>query len=189
MLSYEEQKRIFNAYSASTRRHLAWAREALFWPAIGALLTALTILGALCYFAGVGICAEPLPPEDRAIRAILGEARGEGYEAMYAHACAIRNRGTLSGVYGLRVVRWVDGVLVVDRGPDRPVEEIPARLLQQATRAWYDSGNAPDELDPTHGATHWLSDYDMKHCTAWRHWIGAFRKTARIGSTTFYKKK
>ena len=48
---------------------------------------------------------------DEIVKCILGEARGEGYDGMVAIAEAIRNRGTLRGVYGCRAVfnepKWV----------------------------------------------------------------------------------
>lgn len=163
MLSHEEQKKIFDAYSASTRRHLAWAREALFWPAIGALLTALTILGALCYFAGVGWCASETIPEDRAIHAILGEARGEGYAGMYAVACAIRNRGHLGGVDGARA----------------DISDASGALHRQAARAWAESEYGPD---PTRGADHW---YAHKILRPW--WAKYGTRTAVIGGHTYMR--
>ena len=44
---------------------------------------------------------EPIPAK-QAIRAIVGEASGEGWCGMYLIACGIRNRKTLSGVNGLK---------------------------------------------------------------------------------------
>lgn len=40
-----------------------------------------------------------------AILSIIGEAENQGAKGMLAVACAIRNRGTLSGVYGLNAPR------------------------------------------------------------------------------------
>ena len=37
-------------------------------------------------------------PNDQAIRAIVGEVGGQGYDEIYATAHAIRNRGSLNGV-------------------------------------------------------------------------------------------
>ena len=46
-----------------------------------------------------------------AIHCILGEARGEGYKGMVAVGEALRNRGTVKGVYGCRAdfkePKWV----------------------------------------------------------------------------------
>lgn len=62
-------------------------------------ITVFSILLAISAPAGAAVI-----PEALAVHAILGEARGEGYLGMYAVACAIRNRGTLRGVYGANAV-------------------------------------------------------------------------------------
>ncbi|MGN6643385.1 MAG: hypothetical protein ACTHKU_10355, partial [Verrucomicrobiota bacterium] len=51
--------------------------------------------------AAVFRSAAGLIPDQSAIRAIVGEAANQGYRGMLAVAGAIRNRGTLQGVYGL----------------------------------------------------------------------------------------
>lgn len=106
--------------------------------------------------------------EENIIRGILGEARGEGDVAMYAHACAIRNRKNLKGVFGATV----------------QMEPISPELWQRASKAWHTSEY---EADTVYGATHWLSDYDKRHCTSWRVWISAYQAVARVGTTTFYR--
>jgi hypothetical protein len=112
------------------------------------------------------------PPftEENIVRSILGEARGEGDVAMYAHACAIRNRKNLKGVFGATA----------------QMEPISADLWHRAARAWWTSER---EGDSVKGATHWLSDYDIAHCTSWRHWIADYQAVARVGTTTFYRRK
>lgn len=106
---------------------------------------------------------------NEATHAILGEARGEGYPGMYAHAWAIRNRGTLRGVYGARAKFRVS-----------------AETQMTAEKAYTNSGIA-GSVDPTHGATHWLSDYDLNKTTSWKTWIHEYSETAYIGHTHFYK--
>lgn len=71
-----------------------------------------------------------------AVRAIIGEASGEGYQGMLAVACAIRNRGTLKGVYGVNA---------------KHVDSQPAYVWEMARKAWYES----EKEDVTGGATHW----------------------------------
>ena len=107
--------------------------------------------------------------DDLAVHAILGEARGEGYEAMYAHACAIRNRG-LNGVYG----------------KNADVSDASEEIVQKAYKAWAESEQGQDI---TNGATHWLSDYDLSRTTSWKSWIEKYKQTARFGTTNFYKLK
>jgi hypothetical protein len=101
----------------------------------------------------------------------LGEAAGQAYPELYAHACALRNRGTVQGVYGLQHWKQHDS----------------EKAWQRASRAWAESEYL---RDTTFGATHWLSDYDMKHCRqGWKHWIKDYEKTTKVGETTFYRRK
>lgn len=100
----------------------------------------------------------------KAIRAIIGEAAGEGYEGMLAVACAIRNRGTLRGVYGIKAKH-------IDR------ESKLTWIL--AERAWDES----ERVDVVDGATHWEST-DFKRPV----WAKNMSVTARIGKHVFYKK-
>ena len=83
-------------------------------------------------------CSEPgftaQLPVSAPVRAVLGEAEGEGYQGMLAVACAIRNRGTLKGVYGLFAKRVYS-----------------TRSIALAEKAWA----ASRILDVTKGATGW----------------------------------
>ena len=108
------------------------------------------------------------PPisEKRAIKAILGEARGGGYEAMYAVACGIRNRGTLKGV----------------RGVNAFMEPISGDLYQLASKAWHTSEDGPDV---THGGTHWEN---VKKFGKPR-WTRKMAETAIIGDHVFYRER
>lgn len=103
---------------------------------------------------------------DKAVHAILGEARGEGYAGMYAVACAIRNRGTLEGVYGA-------GADISDARP---------QTWARALSAWQNSATGPDV---THGATHWEStDFDRPY---WAQY--PMVETFRIEKHIFYKRR
>ena len=108
-------------------------------------------------------------PEDKAVHAILGEAPiGASIEVLDAFAHALRNRGTLQGVYG-------------------HLEAPSVAQWQRGSRAWVESETSPDS---TFGATHWLSAWDLKNCRpsliAWRH---KMIKTVFVGDTQFYKEK
>lgn len=110
--------------------------------------------------------------DQQAIKAILGESRqGNNYQAMLAIAHAIRNRQSLHGVYGLR----------------SNMEPIEQQTNELAVNAWYESEHG---LDITHGATHWLSDDDIKHG---RKALTEFRfkmvETLYISHTHFYKEQ
>jgi len=76
--------------------------------------------------------------DSKAVRAIIGEASSEGYDGMLAVACAIRNRGTLQGVYGVNA---------------KHVDNEPKWVWDIAERAWHNSLTN----DVTKGATHWES--------------------------------
>ena len=137
------------------------------------ILIASFLLGLAALLLCVGLAhakTAPLFTEENIIRGILGEARGEGDVAMYAHACAIRNRQNLKGVFGAAA----------------QMEPIPAELWHRAGRAWHTSAY---EGDLVNGATHWLSDYDKRHCKSWRLWISDYQAVARVGTTTFYRRK
>ena len=98
---------------------------------------------------------------------VIGEAEGEGYKGMLAVSEAIRNRGTLKGVYGCSAPRVVR-------------HKYSAAVLQTANRAWNDSA----DTDITHGATHWEG-------TAFKtpYWAKDMILTATIGNQRFYKEK
>jgi hypothetical protein len=49
-------------------------------------------------------------PEDQAVKAIIGEAENQGYDGMLAVSCALRNRGTLRGVFGVNAPRVKKGL-------------------------------------------------------------------------------
>jgi len=118
--------------------------------------------------------------DEQAIKAILGEARGEGwetdqngkkfytdqlnYEAMYAVACAIRNRGTLRGVYGATA----------------KTEPISPELWQRASKAWF---NSEDGGDITLGATHWenIGAFGKPY------WAKNMAQTVKVGNHNFYR--
>ena len=101
--------------------------------------------------------------DQMAIKAILGEARGEGFMGMYAIACAIRNRGSLKGVFGLVAT----------------MEPIDAKLSDLATKAWFNSATGPDV---TFGAQFWEGTKFKKP-----YWSKNMEKTATIGHNDFYR--
>lgn len=84
-----------------------------------------------------------------AIKAIIGEAENQGYEGMLAVACAIRNRGTLKGVYGLNAPRVKN-------------YKFSHKIHRQAFLAWSES----EKHDITHGATHW-ENIKAFGCPSW----------------------
>jgi len=75
---------------------------------------------------------EPIPAK-QVIRAIIGEASGEGEFGMYAVATAILNRNTLSGVYGLNSPHidkeptwvWLQAEKALKRAKEAQIKGIP----------------------------------------------------------------
>ena len=144
-----------------------WARIVLTWAGLVGLLVLITAFWSGSAHASTMECpADSGMDADKAIHAIVNEA-GASYAEMRAVAWAIANRGTFNGVYGLK-------------HPFKPSE----MGLERAQRAWY------EVADDNHGADHWLSDYDIKHCkprlTAFRF---KMREVLYTGTTHFYKSK
>lgn len=139
------------------------------WIAILIVTIGATVLLASCEqepaHAGYSYSRKEYITNDRAVSAILGEARGEGYAGMYAVACAIRNRGHLRGVYGAGY----------DYHRERP------EVWQKALNAWENSATGPDV---THGAADWES-VDFKR----PYWAKNMVQTVRIGKHIFYREK
>jgi len=110
--------------------------------------------------------ASEIPQE---VKAIIGEAIGQSDKEILAHCHALRNRGTLKGVYGLN--NWH--------------KHNTPKNVARVTKLWIQSGK---EADFTKGCNHWLSDYDLTHykpkLMAWR-----FKAdySVKVGSTTFYR--
>ena len=123
------------------------------------------VIALLAYNWQTKCFAETLP-DSKVIPAILGEA-GQSYAERLAIACAIRSRGTLHGVFG-------------------HLKAPSEAQWQNGSKAWHEALETP--TDPVKGATHWLSDWDLKHCRpsliAWRK---KMIETAYIGHTHFYK--
>lgn len=110
--------------------------------------------------------------EAQAVQCILGEARGEGFESLKAHASALRNRGHLKGVYGCKAKF------------DHEMQYLKAKgILKQAKEAWALSL----KTDYVAGASFWGSTLVDKD------WIKTMKRngyilTKRVGNTEFYRK-
>ena len=113
----------------------------------------------ICLGSPLGLAIE----ETQAVRAIMGEARGESLTGKIAIAEAIRNRGHLKGVYGLKA----------------NFQE-PERVWNEARKAWKESINS----NLVKGADHWEST-DFKK----PFWAKRMIETATIGKHKFYRVK
>ena len=105
-------------------------------------------------------------PDEKAIMCVIGEAEGEGYEGMLAVAEAIRNQGTLQGVYGCNAPRIKKGMY-------------SNKIFNMARAVWISSAG---HGDITKGATHWEG-------TSFKtpYWAKDMIVTATIGRQRFYK--
>jgi spore germination cell wall hydrolase CwlJ-like protein len=119
-------------------------------------ITILTLL-LLCLRAGA-------MDGEKAVQAVIGEAAGEPFASKVAIAAAIRNRGTLEGVRGVRNQRMIQS-------------QTPA-VWNAARAAWAQSATN----DVTHGGTHWESS-NFKTPS----WSRNMTKTATIGRFRFFK--
>lgn len=117
---------------------------------------------ALCFQWSATGRAEVNP--NQAILAIVGEAENQGLIGMTAVAEAIRNRGTLKGVYGLKSPR---------------LKKAPKWVFSMARKAWEDSQNS----NLTNGATHWENTKSF----GVPYWAKPMKKTAVIKDHAFYK--
>lgn len=134
--------------------------------AIVVIVAAIILL--IHFLTGKAFSSEPIN-DNNAIMAIIGEAENQGYEGMYAVACAIRNRGTLKGVYGYKAPRVVKKLY-------------SKKIAEQAERAWYESQYGQDV---TLGSDHW------ENVTAFGkpYWADSMEKTVKIGDHQFYRSR
>jgi hypothetical protein len=135
---------------------------------MSALVTSIIMLILFATLAQASTLISSIPPnlrEHPAIRSIVGEASGEGYEGMLAVACAIRNRGTLKGVKGINGAQ---------------VDSQPQWVWHDAQLAWEES----KLIDVVEGATHWESTDFAK---PW--WAPRMQEVKKVGKHIFYIKK
>lgn len=103
-----------------------------------------------------------------AVLAIIGESEAEGHRGMLAVACGIRNRGTLSGVFGLN--------------SSRIKKHLYSEKIQiDAINAWIIS-ETPTNCTFIKGATHWDS-IDFKKPL----WANSMESTFSYNKHVFYK--
>lgn len=119
--------------------------------------------------------AAPAFTEANCIRALMGEASGQSFAEVQAHAFALRNRGTLRGVYGFTA---------------KHVDREPAHVWAKIRKAWLTTYTGA--VDPVGGRTEWLSDHDHKLIQKWppskrERFMAGLIDPVRVGETTFYR--
>lgn len=117
-----------------------------------ALVIAVLLFGTLTAFAK----GKPKINDEQAILAIIGEAENQGHNGMYAVACAIRNRGTLVGVYGLF--------------NERVRNKLYSSWVYSAAQYAWEKAKSQSFPDITNGATGWGNAKDMKSFMATNWW-------------------
>jgi hypothetical protein len=128
---------------------------------VAGLLSLVLLVGFRAHAGSVPALTEPL-----ALRAIIGEAANQGQQGMLAVACALRNRGSLQGVYGLN---------------NPVVMKQPAWVWEHARLAWSESATH----DITGGATHW----ENVGAFGRPYWTKDMVETVVIKDHRFYKPK
>ncbi len=124
--------------------------------AVAVMLACLLFMGQASVWAG-----------QYPVLCMIGEAENQGYIGLLAVAEAIRNRGTLRGVYGCQAKRVLE-------------ERFSEQTYQLAQQAWLDSA---EEGDITNGATMWENVKAFGKPS----WAYKMVETARIGDHVFYK--
>jgi len=159
MLNSHYLRQAFNNERIIAQKH---ARRAC----IGLILAGLAI--GLVLFKGCTLAHAEIT-EDKAIKAIIGEAESEPYAGKLALARSLRVRGTLKGVYGINA-------------PRVRAMRYSNKTYQEAKRAWKESKDLKGWT-----ASGWGNKEDVKKFkqTAW------FKKcviVAKIGQHYFYRK-
>lgn len=85
----------------------------------------------------------PAFTDENCIRAMVGEYAVNDYYGMTLLAHALRNRGTLKGVYGFYA---------------KHIKTEPKEIWMTASLAWFESKNF---IDPVQGAKEWRSRQDI----------------------------
>lgn len=108
--------------------------------------------------------------QDQAIQATIGEAEDQGLIGMEAVACAIRNRGSLRGVYGFKAPRVIK-------------HKYRLETLKMAKYAILQSQDKDFCESLVHGATFWEGTRFKRP-----YWASGMIVTATIKDQRFYKK-
>ncbi len=127
------------------------------------------ILGVCLVCSTIGLADNKIivSYDQKAILAIIGEAENQGVKGMEAVAYAIRNRGTLKGVYGLNAPRVKNNLYT------------KATWLQ-AQKAWKASASGQDI---TNGANAW----ENLNAFGKPYWADSCQETVTIKDHIFFK--
>ena len=115
--------------------------------------------------------------DSQAINSILGEAEDQGLVGMTALGEAIRNRGSLNGVYGYKAIVIKNGNYY--RKTKKGLRLLSKAIVKQAHQAWKASATS----DYVHGADHWenVEAFGMPS------WAYSMEKTFAYKDHAFFK--
>ncbi len=131
--------------------------------------TMVLITSSLIFISPSLATTTPELTDKNAILSIIGEAENQHQIGMLAVACAIKNRNSLHGVYGLHAPRVVN-------------HKYTASILTDATKAWYNA-QQPTMCAFIKGANGW----ENTNAFGSPSWVKYSTKTVTIGSHNFYK--
>ena len=151
-----------------------------------ALFTIVATIGILASLNGIVEASNELNA-DKAVRSCMGEAEGESQTGKIAMMEALRNRGTLKGVYGYKAIKLVDGKYykkVLKTGKyykrtGKPYRQISDVNVIACRAAWVDS----KYTNYVKGADHWEAVQTFGRPK----WAHNMKQTAKIGNHTFFK--
>lgn len=136
---------------------------------IGFIITGLIIMLS----SGCAYSSEDKIPKDKVILAVIGEAEDQDFIGMIGIACAIRNRGTLKGVYGLNAPR------VINHKYSQGTYDLAYEAVEIASNE-----RTLDYCTFIKGADYWESIKFKKS-----YWAKDMVETYRHGDHVFYRKK
>ena len=160
-----ETRRILQSGRSEPIDEMQLRDKRLLWVLIG--------LGVMVFVALFSGCAYSYTQE-QAINAVIGEAEGEPQIGKEAVACAIHNRGYLTGVYGLHAPRVVKHMY----------SPHTYKMARQAVIVAKDQGYCEGLVN---GAQYWAS---LKVDQSWIHKMLAmgYVHTATYGGQAFFRK-
>lgn len=132
------------------------------------------ILFLICIILSATQLRANIPPlnDDNAVKAIIGEAEDQGDIGMLAVACAIRNRDTLRGVFGIN-------------SPRVKYHKYSRDTLSTAQFYWDISRISEDRCNFIQGATHW----ENVETFGKPKWAAGMIETFRYMDHVFYREK
>jgi len=121
---------------------------------------------------------------------VLMEAEGESYEGKLAVAYTIRNRVVGEDLIGVVLKPWQFSCW----NTDSPTRRRVGQIVKEGGKAWQEAVKATEaaffatEVDPSHGATHYLNvNQVLKAVGKLPSWYDGNKITAVIGRHTFLK--